>query len=951
MNAERWQRVQAVFRDAVERVPEARGAFLREACGNDVELREEVETLLESHDQAGAFLEQPAWTAEPRPLSPGMRLGRYEVKAMLGAGGMGEVYRAGDERLGRDVAVKVLPADFLSNPDRLQRFEQEARAASALNHPQILAVYDVGRHAGVPYMVTELLEGVSLADRIRQGPVPLRRALEWAAQAARGLGAAHDRGIVHRDVKPGNLFVTGDGQLKILDFGLAKVATAEAEGPGGSAARTTPGTSPGAPVGTAGYMSPEQVRGEALDSRSDQFSLGCVVYELLTGKAPFQRPTGAESIAAVLVDEPTPVGERNPRVPRDVTWIVERCLAKDPQDRYAATRDLARDLELSLGRLSSSGGTPPETRRGPQVAALVAAGLALTLLGVLAWRLRSPESVPAPTLHYVTYSGSDASPAASPDGRTIVFSSRRDGRRRIWMMQTAAGSEVPLTAGDDDYPRFSPDGTAILFARRIGNRVSLFRVPSIGGEPRLVIDDAFFGDFSPDGRRIAFVRYELRSDWLTVLGTATVDGSDVRTLARLTGRALAPPRWSKDGATLVVATSSVQAGQGRSIQLVDALSGRSRLLEPGGVAAEDVTWAGSRTLAYSQRQIAVSVYNANSASVVLQDVAGSRRRTVLSVPFDISMLDVLGAGRVILEARSFRVGLKELALDTAAPESGRWLTRGSSSDREPVYDPAGEWIVFSSNRGGNLDLWATSRYTGAVRRLTEDKSQDWDPAFTRDGQLLWSNDRSGSFEVWIARRDGRDSRQVTRDGVDAENPTATPDGQWIVYASGNPRGPGIFKIRPDGREVTLLVAGNMQMPELSPDGSHVAFVADLGSDRAALRVARVSDGALLPLAIDLPAWVPAGDVDVGRCRWLPDGRSIAFVGRDEFGSYGIYSQGVSGTAATTRRRLLALEPGLAAESLGISPDGKHLTVAYLDLSSNLMLAEHVPGVGEPREGR
>ncbi len=945
MDPERWQRVQDVFREALERRPEERAQFVATACGEDALLRHEVESLLESHQEAGDFLEAPAWSGGAARVAPGTRLGPYEIGAMLGAGGMGEVYRARDERLGRDVAVKVLPADLVASPDRLRRFEQEARAASALNHPQILAVYDVGREGDTPFLVTELLQGTSLAQRLQQGPVPVRRALEWTAQAARGLGAAHERGIVHRDIKPANLFITGEGQLKILDFGLAK-ATRDAalEPPQGPAGATDHDTSPETPVGTAGYMSPEQVRGEPVDARSDQFSLGCVAYELLTGAAPFRRPTVAQSLSAVLTDEPAAVSE-HPRVPRDVAWIVERCLAKDPQDRYASTRDLARDLELALGRLSSPSGVRPRRPRNASWLTALLATVALAALGALAWRARPVEVAPTPVTHYLTYSGSDASPAASPDGRTLAFSSARDGRRRIWMMQTAAGSEVPLTAGDDDHPRFSPDGTFLLFARRAGNRVSLYRVPALGGEPRLLIDDAFFGDISPDGRRIGFVRFEIASDWTTVLSTASIDGSDVRVLARLPGRALAPPRFAPDGASLAVPIASLQGGQGRTLFLVDASSGRYQPIGPPGVAtAEGVTWASGSTLAFAQRQVAVSVYNTSSSTVVLQDVTSPARRTVLSLPVDVSLLDAAGPGRVALEARSFRVGLRELALDPARPHEPRWLTRGTSSDREPVYEPAGEWIVFSSNRGGNLDLWATSRRTGAVRRLTEDAAQDWDPAFTRDGKLLWSNDRSGNFEVWIAEADGRGARRVTRDGVDAENPTEAADG-WIVYASGNPAALGIHKIRRDGRDGTRLVAGNLQMPEVSPDGSLVAYVADLGSDRAVLRVARVADGQVLPFSIPLPAWVPAGDVDVGRCRWLPHGRALAFVGREEGGAYAIYVQDFDPNGATGgRRRLAALEAGLAAESLGISPDGAHLTVAYLDLTSNLMLAENVPGI-------
>jgi hypothetical protein len=257
--------------------------------------------------------------------------------------------------------------------------------------------------------------------------------------------------------------------------------------------------------------------------------------------------------------------------------------------------------------------------------------------------------------------------------------------------------------------------------------------------------------------------------------------------------------------------------------------------------------------------------------------------------------------------------------------------------------------VFSSNRGGNLDLWSVSRTTGAVRRLTDDAAEDWDPAFTRDGHLLWSNNRTGSFEVWLANADGSGARQVTHDGVDAENPVATPDGAFIVYVSGNPRSRGLMKTRPDGSQTSLLIPGNALLPEVSPDGRHVAFVSDLGAERAALRVARLGDGTLLPFQVALPSWVPAGSIDLGRCRWLPGGRSLAFIGQEPDGSTVVYAEEFlpEGGSAPRRRRLLAREPDLAAESLGVSPDGAHLAVAYWDQVSNLMVAEAVPEIRRP----
>jgi eukaryotic-like serine/threonine-protein kinase len=397
----RWQHVKGLFQAALERPVEARPAFLDRACP-DAEVRQDVESLLASHAEAGHFLESPA--APAHVITPGSRLGPYEIAAPIGSGGMGDVYRARDTRLQRDVAVKVLPTDLAVDPDRRRRFEQEARAASALNHPNIVAVHDIGAQDGVAFIVTELLEGQSLAERVAQGPLPVRKALECAAQAARGLEAVHGLGIVHRDLKPANLFLTSQGQLKILDFGIAKLARDGHEAAQRDKADTAP-TRPGLVIGTAGYMSPEQVRGESVDARSDQFALGCVLYELLTGDAPFRRSTDPQTMAAVVEAEPPPLAQVSPDVPRPLVWIVERCLAKDREDRYSATADLARDLELTLSRLAELReplvgirGNRPTMSLGS--ATVVRAG-SLLALGFLAggafwaWRSHTPEVVPS----------------------------------------------------------------------------------------------------------------------------------------------------------------------------------------------------------------------------------------------------------------------------------------------------------------------------------------------------------------------------------------------------------------------------------------------------------------------------------------------------------------------------------------------------------------------------
>src|ERR1035441_6122126 len=291
------------------------------------------------------------------PLTPGARLGQYELHSPLGAGGMGEVYRAHDTRLDREVAIKVLPESLTSDPERLRRFEQEARAAAALNHPNILAVYQMGTHDGVSYMVTELLDGETLRERLRGGLIPLRKAIDYAVQIAHGLAAAHDKGITHRDLKPENLFVTKDGRVKILDFGLAKVGPSKDSS--GEEATLGTGTEPGMVMGTAGYMSPEQVRGKTADHRSDIFAFGTILYVMVTGKQTFRKPTSAETMTAILNEEPPSISQIAPTAPPGLQRVVHRCLEKSPEQRFQSASDMAFALEA----LSDTGTSTPTDRK------------------------------------------------------------------------------------------------------------------------------------------------------------------------------------------------------------------------------------------------------------------------------------------------------------------------------------------------------------------------------------------------------------------------------------------------------------------------------------------------------------------------------------------------------------------------------------------------------------
>src|SRR5277367_2620469 len=424
-------------------------------------------------------------------LTTGSRLGPYEITAAIGAGGMGEVYRARDTQLGRDVAIKVLPSFLSADPDRLRRFEQEARAAAALNHPNILVVFQLGTHDGVPYLVSELLEGSTLREPLQRGALPIRKAIDYGVQIASGLAAAHEKGIVHRDLKPENVFVTKDGRVKILDFGLARLLPQRGEVEV-NAPTISDLTDPGTVMGTVGYMSPEQVRGKPADHRADIFAFGAMLYEMLTGKRAFQKPTSAETMTAILNEEPPAVSQLVPLAPPAMQRVVHRCLEKSPEQRFQSASDLAFALEALSDSSSTAVAAPasPDRERRSKLAAMVAGLTVVALLAGAALILFRTRKSPGPaTGEYVqltNFADSAVAPALSPDGRMLAFirgDSTFVGHGEVYVKLLPDGEPVQLT--HDGLSKmgplaFSPDGSRIAYTVGVADA---WTVPVLGGGP------------------------------------------------------------------------------------------------------------------------------------------------------------------------------------------------------------------------------------------------------------------------------------------------------------------------------------------------------------------------------------------------------------------------------------------------------------------------------------
>jgi len=909
----------------------------------------------------------------------GSTVGAFTLVAPLGAGGMGEVWRARDDKLGRDVALKVLPREFAEDPERLARFEREARVLASLNHPNIATLYGLetavcssgssepvpgtGTGAGaeeLTFLVMELVDGEGLDERIARGPVPIDVAIPMAIQITEALEAAHLAGIVHRDLKPANVKVRNDGTVKVLDFGLAKAWGSDAADTDLSLSPTLTrqATAAGVILGTAAYMSPEQARGSAVDQRSDIWSFGVVLWEMLTGRRLFDGGTVSDLIAAVLTQDVDP-DALPATTPSSIRRLLRRALDRDPRRRLQAIGDARLELEDAS---EDRPAVPTTSRSRSAIRALAVTGVALAMLAVgwVAGRALRPAPPPVDPVRVqqLTYSGADSQPSASPDGRLIAFTSVRDGVSRIWLKQLAGGGEQPLTEGPDTSPRFAPDGSSVVFARDEGGSWSIYRTALVGGQPRRLVEDAIEAAWSPSGDRLAFLRTTRTPDgtqWGAQVGLLDVAANSIRIVLDLPNWVLYGVGWSPDGDRIAITRAAPQgAGRGWAVLLVDPETGDSTELQnlDPGAAISCPTWIDAgRSLVFAMAADTVGDLTGAPARVGRYDLRTQTFEPLFWAsglfPFrgnnsETGRLTDLGDGRLVFDTVRQQAGLRR---ENLRDGSHRTLTSSAAADRQPAYSADGRTVVFSSNRSGNLDVWSMDVVTGELSQLTDDAAQDWDPGFTPDGRhLLFSSDRDGPLEIWMANADGSDARRVTSDGVDAENPTMTADGEWIVYSSGNPDHLGVFRIRPDGTDATRLADGNYTNPEVSPDGRWVLFVTSATTLESEVRVVEVATGEDTGFRIVIATNPLAPNVTYGRGRWLPDGSGVVFVGLDEQGRTGLFAQDfVPGEdTSSTRRPFAGFFDDAVTESFGIAPDGGSATIAVIQQTRALQLAEGVP---------
>ena len=844
-------------------------------------------------------------------LYAGRRLGPYEILAPLGAGGMGEVYRARDAKLGRDIAVKVLSTAMASDPDRRQRFELEARSASALNHPNILTVHDIGEADGSLYIAMELVEGRTMRELVVSGePLPTKKLLDYGVQIAEGLAKAHAAGIVHRDLKPENLMVSKDGYVKILDFGLAKLTeSAAAQDQSAMPTAVAPPTEPGTVMGTAGYMSPQQASGQPVDFRSDQFSFGSILYEMATGKRAFQRKTGAETLAAIIRDEPEPLSQAAPKAPAPVRWIVERCLAKDPEERFASTKDLARDLKSvrdHLSETSASGGIaaaePARRRKMGWLGslALLAAGAAI---GLLARAILPPKPDSRVRFTRLTFDrGAIYSARFAKDGQTIYYGAAWDGGPlKIYSTRADSQQSRPLDLPPSDVLAVSSAGEMAIslgahFTVGFQTSGTLARVPLGGGAPREVLEDVVDADWSPDGKDLAVAhlvggRFRLEYP----IGKVLYNGAAW----------LSHVRFSPDG-RLIAFLDHQEVGESLGVLKVVDTSGRVRLTGP----------ADRTSLAWSTDGEEVWT----SFPLQATSLSGRTRTLWSSSSQNDRVADVAPDGRVLYLLAS---GRREIvSVDPAGNQKNlTWFDWCYPSD----VSTSSQLVLFDVQGPAFSRVYVRKLDGSPAVSLADGKSFTLSP----DGRQALITSQVGTGRLLLVPTGAGEPRTVLEGSMNVQWGTLTPDGRRAVFTGIEPgQGARLYVMDlPSGKPRTISAEGVPLRPghAISPDGKRFA-------------TAGVDGGiALYSLDGGEPTKLRGVRPEEVAVRWTRDGRGLYVFRPDLPGRLDILD--VSTGERRAWKEIVPPDPAgvVQVEPFVVSEDGATFVYSYRRLLGELEL--------------
>ncbi len=784
----------------------------------------------------------------------GDKIGPYHLSQQIGAGGMGEVYRAHDSRLARDVAIKILPASFSSDKDRLNRFTQEARAAAALNHPNLLAVFDVGEDRGTPYIVSELLVGETLRDRLRRGPVPIRKAVDYAGQIARGLAAAHEKGIVHRDLKPENIFLTEDGRAKILDFGLAKLTAVDEKASHPEAATLQVATETGVVMGTVGYMSPEQVRGKQADARSDIFSLGAILYEMISGKRAFHGETPADTMSAILKEEPPELSETNRNVPPAVERIVRHCLEKNPAERFHSSSDVAFDLEVltDLSSTGTSGAQQPVVlpkSRGWILPLVLGLGVCALLAAAFVYGKGSAVAA-IPHFHRLTFRrGTILAARFSPDGQTIIYGAALEGKpTELFTTRFDSTDSRPLGFEKTQLLGVSVNGELAVSmnvhqASPFTAAGTLGRVPLAGGAPREVVEEVNWADWTPDG---------------TDLAVAKIGGPLGNTLEFPIGKLIYRPRgwvshlrFSPKGDMLAIA-DHVPTGDDGRVVVIDR-DGNRKASSSFYVTVQGLAWTpnGKEVWFTASKEGA-------SRALYAMDLSG-RERLVVRVPGVLTLQDIARNGRVLLTVETNQFGILGLREGEKNERDLSWFDWSLTGD----VSPDGKSLTFFESGegvGSNYSVFMRGMDGSSAIRLGSGSF----PSLSPDGKWVAALSLSSPSQIQLLPTGAGQPRQLTSDALEHIRVRWVPSAQAVVFTASEPNhAPRSYVMNvADGKSRAITPEGTVGVVA-SADGK---FLLVTDPDRKRW---------LYPLEGGDPkpfsATLQAGDQVID---WEPDGKSI-----------------------------------------------------------------------------
>jgi serine/threonine protein kinase/Tol biopolymer transport system component len=977
MTPERWQRVESLVRAALERPAAERNDFLTEGCAGDEELRRKAESLLsfrvraEAEDFAGGALGEAANgspnTTRAETLA-GHMLGQYRVEREIGRGGMGEVYLARDTRLDRPVALKLLPPFLTSDADRVRRFEREARAASSLNHPNIITVHEFGEADGLRLIVTEYVEGRTLRGLIEAGELKLGQALDTAIQIASALAAAHRVGVVHRDVKPENVMVREDGYIKVLDFGLAKPTAKPQPAPlarPGDTAPTMLVTDPGMIMGTASYMSPEQTHGSEVDGRSDIFSLGIVLYEMVTGHKPFQGETISHTIVAILEREPAPLSQYAPEAPPELQQIVWKALRKNPAERYQTMDEMLSELrelreevtfrarqEMHLSNSGASAGAARRNvaaqgrpRHGWGRAALWALALSVVVFSALAFVVhqyvtsRRAASSPPPSVKMsrITANGKIRAVAISRDGRHVAYAAGPIKQQGVWVMQTGTGSGVQIVPPAEGVGyeglTFSPDGDYIYYIRKVGNSLSeLYNVPTLGGTPkRLLMNLDSAVEFSPDGRQIAFVRNLQGSDPLgeTNLTVANADGTGERVVATRKspayfGHSLVQKiAWSPDGKYIACPGGNADGPGGLRSELI-AVSLKDGSERP----LTKQKWFYIKQAAWLRDGSGLVILGRDQPTAVSQvwhlSYPGGELRRLSNDFSSYDDVSVTADSSTIVTVQGDRLSNIWVAPDADAARARQIGDSRDDGFQGVTWTPDGR-VVFTSKVGGNTNIWIMDADGSNRKRLTDSASIDAYPSVSADGRyVVFESDRGDGLSIWRVDIDGGTPFRLT-EGNGAGYPYCSPDGRWVYYsavgAGQNVR--TLWRVPIEGGDPVRVLDKTGALMGISPDGKWLAYayIDPQAKPQQGVAVIPAEGGTPVNL-LDMP---------VDRLlRWMPDGRALAYI---DHRNQNVWAQPLDGG---TPRQLTDFKTDQTF-SFAWSRDGKLLALARGTQTSDVVM--------------